>query len=558
MSGSSGVGTLQPTYKGFVSDSADGLVLFEGCLAGKLNHVPRRPHDRERTALITSGSVFIYEENATGIKRWTDGVAWSPSRILGNFLIYRELEKPFPPGEKKRAMKRKRSLTRSGEPCTGQNSDEDDTNEYPAPITPEAVLEVKNEFTSGTNEDKEYERQLIGSLVDSYGFKPNGLVKKTMSVAINGVSHHLVSYYTVSDVRNNKLQKPSEDPRLANLQIRQELFEKQNFRAPLDGMERLNYGQAQYHMYPSVANGAYNVRSGQYIAAQGYPQYGQSMTHQYSYPIANPQFSTPQQQSGLLASYGGNSTVATPVAQSFDDVYNRPAITSPTSPHIKTENGLTSQQSHFQSINRGLATSSPEHGQVSHRQSTLSMDGHAHNPFGPSSGSNGMFTGQSQQLHNTTGGLNSAGANGQSQQRTVRSPSQAYSLPIQAHMNLNTNIQSQSPTTRLPQSRAYGGQTNNQVQAQSPAVYRQQPFVVQPTGQEHRTAAEMAALSLRNGTYATPQQSYAGLGGSNWYDAQQHHSLRNAQVPSHNTDEVGSSLRPLPQAASLGSGTAQY
>ncbi|KAK5279304.1 Global transcription regulator sge1, partial [Cryomyces antarcticus] len=101
MSGSSGVGTLQPTYKGFVSDSADGLVLFEGCLAGKLNHVPRRPHDRERTSLITSGSVFIYEENASGIKRWTDGVAWSPSRILGNFLIYRELEKPFPPGEKK-------------------------------------------------------------------------------------------------------------------------------------------------------------------------------------------------------------------------------------------------------------------------------------------------------------------------------------------------------------------------------------------------------------------------------------------------------------------------
>lgn len=103
---SGGAGPLVPTFHGFVHNSMDGLVLFEACLSGKLHHVPRRPHDRERSSLIKSGSIFIYEENASGIKRWTDGVAWSPSRILGNFLIYRELEKPFPPGEKKRAMKR--------------------------------------------------------------------------------------------------------------------------------------------------------------------------------------------------------------------------------------------------------------------------------------------------------------------------------------------------------------------------------------------------------------------------------------------------------------------
>ena len=114
MSGS-GSGPLVPTFHGFVQNSMDGLMLFEACLSGKLHHVPRRPHDRERSQLIKSGSVFIYEENASGIKRWTDGVAWSPSRILGNFLIYRELEKPFPPGEKKRAMKRKRTSL-PGEP----------------------------------------------------------------------------------------------------------------------------------------------------------------------------------------------------------------------------------------------------------------------------------------------------------------------------------------------------------------------------------------------------------------------------------------------------------
>ncbi|KEQ70927.1 hypothetical protein M436DRAFT_51828, partial [Aureobasidium namibiae CBS 147.97] len=209
MSGSgSGSGPLQPTWHGFIQNSMDGLVLFEACLSGKLHHVPRRPHDRERASLIKSGSVFIYEENASGIKRWTDGVAWSPSRILGNFLIYRELEKPFPPGEKKRAMKRKRS---SQEPEGRRESEEN---------------EVADE--------KEVERQLIGSLVDSYGFRPNGLVKKTMSISLNGVSHHLVSYYTVEDVKQRKLQRPLTDNRLNGIAIRPELYLKQNFRAPVE------------------------------------------------------------------------------------------------------------------------------------------------------------------------------------------------------------------------------------------------------------------------------------------------------------------------------------
>ena len=100
---------LVPTFTGFVRNTTDALILFEACLSGKLHYVPRRPHDRERSQLIQSGNIFIYEEKESGIKRWTDGVAWSPSRILGDFLIYRELDKPFPPGEKKRAIKRKRS-----------------------------------------------------------------------------------------------------------------------------------------------------------------------------------------------------------------------------------------------------------------------------------------------------------------------------------------------------------------------------------------------------------------------------------------------------------------
>ena len=89
-----------------MADTHDALLLFQAAIDDIIYKVVRRPHDRERGDVIRSGSIFIYEETGSGIKRWTDGVPWSPSRILGNFLIYRELEKPFPPGEKKRATKK--------------------------------------------------------------------------------------------------------------------------------------------------------------------------------------------------------------------------------------------------------------------------------------------------------------------------------------------------------------------------------------------------------------------------------------------------------------------
>ncbi|MCJ1381090.1 hypothetical protein MMC17_004199 [Xylographa soralifera] len=220
-----GSGSLNPTWAGHVATTRDALVLFESCLKGDLRHVPRRPHDRERSQLIKSGSVFIYEENASGIKRWTDGVPWSPSRILGNFLVYRELLKPFPPGEKKRATKRNKRVTKPGEPYPRAEAE---AVAPPSPTTPGARSE------NGSAEGKEAERALIGSLIDSYGFKPDGLVKKTMSVNVQGVHHHLVSYYKIDDVIGGKLMTVAEDLAIHNIDPRPELTTRQNFRAPLD------------------------------------------------------------------------------------------------------------------------------------------------------------------------------------------------------------------------------------------------------------------------------------------------------------------------------------
>lgn len=214
---------LQPTFYGHIANTMDALLLFEACLQSECYHIPRRPHDRERDALMKSGNVFIYEEASSGIKRWTDGFTWSPSRILGNFLIYRELDKAFPPGEKKRALKRRRSNGAIQKTDTSGRSN-------------------SAGFDNNNVANRDADRHLIGSLVESYPFKENGLVKKTISVKWNGVNHHLVSYYSVDDVKSGKLTTPSNDSRLCRTLPRPGLISNQDFRVPVDHEEPIFEG----------------------------------------------------------------------------------------------------------------------------------------------------------------------------------------------------------------------------------------------------------------------------------------------------------------------------
>ncbi|KAK4903941.1 Global transcription regulator sge1 [Elasticomyces elasticus] len=243
---SGAAGSLVPTLHGFVHNTIDAL----------------------RASLIKRGSIFVYKENTSGIKRWTDGLAWSPSRILGNFLIYRELEKPFPPGAKKRAIERRRT-TAPGGLYLRRDSDESNgadliTHLRPPPSNP-AAREVK---LSATYQEKDLERSLIGSSVDSYGFQPDGLVKKTMSVSVNGISHHMVSYCKVEDVKNNLLPRPLSDPCLQNISVCPELYLKQNFRAPVEETEHY-VTNCHMHAHPQAMYlsmlGGHGIQSGQYV-----------------------------------------------------------------------------------------------------------------------------------------------------------------------------------------------------------------------------------------------------------------------------------------------------
>ncbi|KAI0860976.1 Gti1/Pac2 family-domain-containing protein [Xylaria cubensis] len=219
---------LTPTFEGFIGCTMDALILFEATLRGVLSHVPRRPHDRERSHLIRSGHVFIYEEHSSGIKRWTDGVPWSPSRILGNFLLYRELDKPFQPGEKKRANKR--SKTEGVTKNTNNHRANSISTFGPGALTSNAMTGRADDMINGGDA----ERAFIGSLVDSYQFKEDGLIKKTISVMHKGVQHHLVSYYSLDDVRARRLRTVKMTPGLQNIVPSNSLLTCGSFRAPID------------------------------------------------------------------------------------------------------------------------------------------------------------------------------------------------------------------------------------------------------------------------------------------------------------------------------------
>lgn len=68
------------------SSTHDALLIFECVRRGVMPKVKRRLREDERR-LIRSGQVFVFDEKESGIKRWTDGLLWSPSRILWNFLV---------------------------------------------------------------------------------------------------------------------------------------------------------------------------------------------------------------------------------------------------------------------------------------------------------------------------------------------------------------------------------------------------------------------------------------------------------------------------------------
>ncbi|AMD20733.1 HDL011Wp [Eremothecium sinecaudum] len=253
-----------PSYHGYIETNADALLLTQAVLDGKLNPVTRRPYEIERPQLIVSGNVFVFIEEKSGIKRWTDGVSWSPSRIMGKFLVYRELDKQNGSGTSSASGVGLVSPTSGGQRKWMDSLD--------------MLDDQQRSIVS---------KALVGSLNSSYAFKPSGLVKKTMSIKLKRTSRaetiHIISYYTAEDVEAGKLMKPSNSPFFSQIDPCRELeIALENSSV---GNSRNSCAQASVNVTPTRTVGTSTLGLKSYMSSGvsqpviGPPVY-QSMPHQ--------------------------------------------------------------------------------------------------------------------------------------------------------------------------------------------------------------------------------------------------------------------------------------
>ncbi|GAA5984854.1 hypothetical protein JCM11641_005442 [Rhodosporidiobolus odoratus] len=78
-------------YFGVVTTAQEAHAVLEASKLGLLPRCTRRLTDDERLRFVQPGAVFVWEEEEAGIRRWTDHIKWSPSRVTGAFLTYTEV-----------------------------------------------------------------------------------------------------------------------------------------------------------------------------------------------------------------------------------------------------------------------------------------------------------------------------------------------------------------------------------------------------------------------------------------------------------------------------------
>lgn len=67
----------------------DAVLLVEASRLGIVTRMKTRLSDSYQRG-IEPGTAFIYDEEESRIKRWTDGMSWSAGRVSGAFLLYKE------------------------------------------------------------------------------------------------------------------------------------------------------------------------------------------------------------------------------------------------------------------------------------------------------------------------------------------------------------------------------------------------------------------------------------------------------------------------------------
>lgn len=191
------------SYYGHVRSQLDAILLFEACRLGLLPRIRRRLSERERLE-ISSGKIYIWDEQEAGMRRWTDGKSWSASRVSGAFLSYREMD----------TTRRASPEVEDSENISGKRALESSDNSPPGGNNGFSMIAKRRKKAPATEDPN------IEETEEGYRYKKNGLNKQSFSITTStNLKLHLISYYCKDDLASGKLIQPCMDAKLKNIVI---------------------------------------------------------------------------------------------------------------------------------------------------------------------------------------------------------------------------------------------------------------------------------------------------------------------------------------------------
>lgn len=115
---------MMKKINGYINNYEEACLVVHASRLGALARTTERLNAEERES-IESGSIFCFIENENGMKRWTDGRIWSPSKISGEFLLYQEVPRHLSKNSIKKRKEVERVLDNVG--GAGRRSRHEDT-----------------------------------------------------------------------------------------------------------------------------------------------------------------------------------------------------------------------------------------------------------------------------------------------------------------------------------------------------------------------------------------------------------------------------------------------
>ncbi|KAJ3287253.1 hypothetical protein HDU79_005845 [Rhizoclosmatium sp. JEL0117] len=174
----------KPTYHGFIEDAMDALFVVQGTILGTLSAFVGTAEDMAKVE-VRSGTVIVMAENNPYLKRWRDGLKWSPSRAYGPFILYREIE------------------------AKGTNLTQPDEDLV------KDIVALSGHTGSTTGLLPSFSER---TLKPDTQLRKDGLTKRTISVnGSDGISYRVVAYYKASDVLSMMASERTQDLRGSQL-----------------------------------------------------------------------------------------------------------------------------------------------------------------------------------------------------------------------------------------------------------------------------------------------------------------------------------------------------